>query len=258
MINHASIFSGIGGFDLAAQLMGWINIFHCENNSFCQKILKHYWPKAASYGDIKKTDFKAHRGLVDVLSGGFPCQPFSNSGRKKGTEDERYLWPEMLRAISVISPQYVVAENVVGIINWNGGVVFEQIHIDLEAQGYEVLTFVLPACGRNAPHRRDRVWFVGKRKASNSNSELLKGGGDSLEHEAPNKYFSELLCEDPWENFPSEYPVCGGNDGFSKKLDGITFSKFRSESIKGYGNAVSPHVVLPIFEVIERLIKNIN
>ena len=157
---HASLFSGIGGFDLAAEWMGWNNIFNCEKEHFCQKILKYYWPKAIQYGDIKTTDFTIWRGKINILTGGFPCQPFSHAGKRKGTKDDRHLWPEMLRAIHEIQPPWVIGENVPGLINWDGGLVFEQVQTDLEAEGYEVWPFILPACAVSAPHRRERIWFV--------------------------------------------------------------------------------------------------
>ena len=159
-MRHGSLFSGIGGFDLAAQWMGWENVFHCEWNEFGQKVLKYYWPKAISYHDITKTDFTIHRGQIDILTGGFPCQPYSAAGKRLGKEDERHLWPEMLRAIREIQPTWVVGENVLGLVNWNGGLVFDEVQTDLEAEGYEVQPYVLPAVSVNAPHRRDRVWFV--------------------------------------------------------------------------------------------------
>jgi len=159
-MTHGSLFSGIGGFDLAAEWMGWENLFHCEINEFGRKILKYHFPQSVSYEDITKTDFTIWRGRVDVLTGGFPCQPFSLSGKRKGTEDDRHLWPEMLRAIREIEPSYIVGENVYGIISWDDGLVFEQVQGDLEAEGYEVQPVVLPAASVNAPHRRDRVWFV--------------------------------------------------------------------------------------------------
>lgn len=159
-MKHASLFSGIGACELAATWMGWENVFHCEINPFGQQVLNYYWPESISYHDIKKTDFRTHRGTVDVLSGGFPCQPFSTAGKRKGTEDDRNLWPEMLRAVQEIRPHWVVAENVRGLTNWNGGLVFDQVQSDLETAGYEVLPFLLPACGVGAPHRRDRIWFV--------------------------------------------------------------------------------------------------
>ena len=166
-VTHGSLFSGIGGFDLAAEWMGWENKFHCEWNDFGQKVLKHYWPNATSYGDITKTDFSIHRGSIDIISGGFPCQPYSMAGKRKGKEDDRHLWPEMLRAIREIQPRWVVGENVLGLVNWSGGLVFHEVQADLEAAGYEVWPYVLPACGVNAPHRRDRVWFVAKNTNEN-------------------------------------------------------------------------------------------
>ena len=162
-MTHGSLFSGIGGFDLAAEWMGWENKFHCEWNEFGQRVLKHYWPNAESFHDITKTDFKKYANQIDILTGGFPCQPYSLAGKRKGKEDERQLWPQMLRAIREISPRWVVGENVFGLINWSGGLVFNEVQTDLEASGYEVWPYVLPAAPVNAPHRRDRVWFVAHR-----------------------------------------------------------------------------------------------
>jgi DNA (cytosine-5)-methyltransferase 1 len=159
-MRHGSLFSGIGGFDLASEWMGWENVFHCEWNEFGQKVLNYYWPKAISYHDITKTDFSIHRGRIDIITGGFPCQPYSSAGKRLGKEDERHLWPEMLRAIREIQPTYIVGENVRGLVNWNGGLVFDEVQSDLEAEGYEVTPFLLPAASVNAPHRRDRIWFI--------------------------------------------------------------------------------------------------
>jgi DNA (cytosine-5)-methyltransferase 1 len=159
-MKHGSLFSGIGGFDLAAEWMGWTNVFHCEVNEFGKKVLEHYWPNAISFGNVTDINFRPYRGTIDIISGGFPCQPYSSAGKRLGKEDERHLWPEMLRAIREIQPRWVVGENVLGLVNWNGGLVFEEVQADLEAEGYEVQPFILPACAVNAPHRRDRVWFV--------------------------------------------------------------------------------------------------
>ena len=131
---HGSLFSGIGGFDLAAEWMGWENVFHCELNEFGKRDLNHYWPYSKSYDDIKRTDFTIHRGSIDILTGGFPCQPYSQAGKRLGKEDERHLWPEMLRAIREISPRWIVGENVRGIITWNGGMVFDEVQADLETE----------------------------------------------------------------------------------------------------------------------------
>jgi DNA (cytosine-5)-methyltransferase 1 len=159
-MKHGSLFSGIGGFDLASEWMGWENVFHCEWMEFPRKVLDYYWPNADSHIDICKTDFKKYANKIDILTGGFPCQPFSMAGKRKGTEDERYLWGEMLRAVQEIKPKFVIAENVFGITNIDGGLVFEQVCLDLEIEGYEVQPFIIPACAKNAPHRRDRCWFI--------------------------------------------------------------------------------------------------
>lgn len=113
---HGSLFSGIGGPEIAAEEMGWKNMFHCEINPFGRKILDYWFPNSKSYEDITKTNFTEWRGKINVLTGGFPCQPFSCAGQRKGAEDDRYLWPEMLRAIREIQPDWVVGENVAGII----------------------------------------------------------------------------------------------------------------------------------------------
>jgi DNA (cytosine-5)-methyltransferase 1 len=394
-MKHGSLFSGIGGFDLAAEWMGWQNVFHCEWNEFGQKVLHHHFPNSISYNDITQTDFTIHRGHIDILTGGFPCQPYSAAGKRLGKEDDRHLWPEMLRAIREIQPTWVVGENVLGLVNWNGGLVFDEVQTDLEAQGYEVQPYVLPACAVNAPHRRDRVWFVAyrngigrdersgdrekrhfsldeKRNASQSESErsewisgageicsdgsasnsqtpentlrsgcslgeseqegaeiwefgdISSGGSDGIylsEGDASNPASksgerlrpeqrelsqqeqgelggnsSELGGESDasytssrgiqghgresinrkfqtnefdknnskgkqrmdWREFPTQSPICSRNDGVSFKLDGITFPKWRNESIKAYGNAVVPQVVYQIFKAIEQYNKKMN
>lgn len=160
MLRHGSLFSGIGGFDLASDWMGWENVFHCEWNPFGQRVLKYYWPNSISHNDITKTDFSIYRGEIDIITGGFPCQPYSTAGKRLGKDDNRHLWPEMLRAIREIQPRWVVGENVRGLVSWNGGMVFEEVQTDLESEGYEVQPFILPASSVNAPHLRQRVWFV--------------------------------------------------------------------------------------------------
>ena len=183
-MNHASLFSGIGGAEVAASMMGWQNLFHCEIQEFPRKVLDYWFPNSESYEDITKTDFTKWHGKVDVLTGGFPCQPFSLAGRRKGADDNRYLWPQMLRAIRQIHPTWVVGENVNGIktmvescqVTQMGRTdyLFEENHLyreesrftldkicaDLEAEGYSVQPIVIPACAIGAPHRRDRVWII--------------------------------------------------------------------------------------------------
>ena len=186
-MNHASLFSGIGGAEVAASMMGWQNLFHCEIQEFPRKVLDYWFPNSESYEDITKTDFTKWHGKVDVLTGGFPCQPFSLAGRRKGADDNRYLWPQMLRAIRQIHPTWVVGENVAGIKTMvescqvtqmgRSDYLFEENHLyreesrftldkicaDLEAEGYSVQPLVIPACAIGAPHRRDRVWIIAHR-----------------------------------------------------------------------------------------------
>ena len=186
-MNHASLFSGIGGAEVAASMMGWQNLFHCEIQEFPRKVLDYWFPNSESYEDITKTDFTKWGGKVDVLTGGFPCQPFSLAGRRKGADDNRYLWPQMLRAIRQIHPTWVVGENVAGIktmvepcqVTQMGRTddIFEENHLyreesrftldkicaDLEAERYSVQPLVIPACAVGAPHRRDRVWIIAHR-----------------------------------------------------------------------------------------------
>jgi DNA (cytosine-5)-methyltransferase 1 len=159
-MKHIGLFEGIGGFSLAAHKFGIETIAWCEWNPFCQIILKDLLPNANQHNDIKATDFTVYRGQCYLLTGGFPCQPFSVAGQQKGTGDDRYLWPEMFRAVREIQPRWVIAENVPGLVSWSDGLVFEQVLSDLESEGYEVTAFILPAASINAPHKRDRVWIV--------------------------------------------------------------------------------------------------
>jgi DNA (cytosine-5)-methyltransferase 1 len=155
-LSHGSLFSGIGGFDLAAQWMGWNNIFQCEKDEWCRKVLAKNFPNTKRFEDIKEFNAKEYNGTIDVISGGFPCQPFSVAGQRKGKEDDRYLWAEMLRVIGEVQPKFVVGENVTGII----GMALDTVLSDLEAQNYTTETYIIPACSKNAWHRRDRVWIV--------------------------------------------------------------------------------------------------
>lgn len=262
---HGSLFSGIGGFDLAAQWMGWNNVFHCEINPFGRRILSYYWPNAISYGDITTTDFSLHTGKIDILSGGFPCQPYSIAGKRKGKEDHRDLWPAMFTTIKTIQPRWVVGENVRGIINWSRGLVFDEIQTQMEVEGYEVFSFVLPACSVQAPHQRDRTWIIAykgspeNRINSNTSNERFQqcsqnGKFGILEKERKSIWSSFTGIHSKikwWEIFPAISPFCTGSNGLSGKLDGITFPKWRIESIKGGGNAVVPQLVYRIFKIIE-------
>lgn len=325
-MTHGSLFSGIGGFDLASEWMGWTNVFNCDIEEFPRQVLKYHFPNAIQYDDIKQTDFTAHAGQIDVLTGGFPCQPYSHAGKRLGKEDDRHLWPEMLRAVREIRPRWIVGENVRGLLSWNDGLVFEEVHTDLEAEGYEVQAFILPAAGVNAPHRRERIWFIAhtnsnckselsehdtKRcrelgeSSSNTNGIRYRGGasegcskrqqGKLLQNQQERRevdceaqrysgeqFYSDTLCKrlqgnkfnetsagkerkqknsrytasqlyqtQNWEQFPTQSPICGGDDGLPRELDAISFSKWRIESIKGYGNAIVPQVAYRLLQSIQ-------
>lgn len=184
-MTHASLCTGIGACELAATWMGWENLFSCEIDEFCNKVLKYHYPKATHYGNIFEQDFREWRGRVDVLTAGFPCQVYSLAGKRLGDKDDRYLWPQVLRVIEEIRPTWFVGENVAGILSMvlTGEEVkvgsytdvcgesytmhetrqvyaVEQIKRDLASIGYSVQPVVIPACAVGAPHRRDRVWFI--------------------------------------------------------------------------------------------------
>lgn len=287
IFTHGSLFSGIGGFDLAAEWIGWRNAFHCEINEFCTKILNYHFPNAEHYTDITKTDFTKWRGKIDVLSGGFPCQPFSVAGKRKGTDDYRYLWPEMLRAIQEIRPTWIVGENVAGITSMvqpgkevemgyqesifgednrervllRQEYIIETICKDIEREGYSVQPIIIPACAVGAPHKRDRIWLIANctdtgfesmrqpwENSTNAIEPIANTTSEGLQREVPHL---TIMPPKSFSDFPTQSPICRRNDGFSDKLDGITLPKWRKESIKAYGNAIVPQVAYEIFKAIQ-------
>lgn len=402
-MTQASFFSGFGGFDLPADWMGWENAFHCEINPFARRILEYYWTNATSYEDITKADFSIWRNKIDIITGGFPCQPFSNAGNRKGTDDMRYLWPAMCKAIDIIRPAWVIGENVAGLLSMAGEpgndpevffkvdrrniarlqevdsyeavfvrqekMLLQNICKDLEKIGYSVQPFIVPAAAVGAPHRRDRIWIVananeirsggsatigniqkkdqaqrsnifkqtigsglqriithtngteqeykygkdhktkgeiwgnkavhvsgelfGNGNASNAADIGTRGIRNQKEKTGPRKgnqlsggqcgvsnkegamaypngkrheecqpfhitnkqgqYCGKNFNREShgWVNFPTQPPICSGDDGVSSQLDGITFSNWRNESIKGYGNAIVPQVAYEFYKAIQ-------
>jgi DNA (cytosine-5)-methyltransferase 1 len=287
-MTHGSLFSGIGGFDLAAEWMGWENVFHCEYDPFCQKVLKHHFPNSKLYEDIKTFDATDYSGRIDILTGGFPCQPFSTAGKREGTKDNRHLFPEMLRVIQEVKPKYVLGENVSGLLNWSGGMVFDEVCADLEAEGYEVVPVLLPASGKNAPHLRNRIWFVAhsnfdhdrrtpRQNESESRKERLQERNEVRESTESGEVFGSstnpndtgctwereltesatqkraINSSDAWGDFPTQSALCRRDDGFPEGLDGISVSRWRNQSLKSYGNAIVPQVAHEIFKAIQKM-----
>lgn len=154
-MTFGSLFAGIGGFDLGLERAGMKCLWQCERDKFCNKVLAKHWPEVTRYDDITTLDVSA-LAPVDLICGGFPCQPFSVSGKRKGAEDDRFLWPAMLKVIETVRPTWVLGENVPGLVSMG----IENMLFDLENIGYGVRAFVVPACAVGAEHRRDRVWIV--------------------------------------------------------------------------------------------------
>ncbi len=269
------LFSGIGGFSLGLERAGMETVAFCEIDKFCQKVLKKHWPQVPIFEDITKLDGKQFYGTVDVVCGGFPCQPFSIAGKQRGEEDNRDLWPEMFRVIKEAKPTWIVGENVAGFVN----MAFERTASDLESEGYEVEAFIIPACAVTAPHRRDRIWIIAyshgnstrqnrysnqsstsqlanvqetqqerncpsifnqgcfglSSVSSNSTSTRLEGENWSKSQQSQFARFNE------WE---AESPICRDDYGLP----------YRMERIKALGNAVVPQIP----EIIGKLIMRVH
>lgn len=257
-ITHCSLFAGIGGFDLAAEWMQWENKFQCEKDEWCRKVLAKNFPTVERYGDITKESFTNWVHKITILTGGFPCQPFSVAGAERGAGDERYLWGEMLRAINEIKPPYIVAENVPGLLTNSGGMVFKQVCADLEHSGYEVQAVIIPAAGKNAIHKRERVWIIaysndratehaiqaGWNLSASVDENVYTNSNSSRQQECrterrtPGHLTSSFSGE-------IETAICGADDGLSYWVD----------RIRGLGNAIVPQVAFEIFCGIEFCIK---
>lgn len=243
MLTHGSLFSGIGGFDLAAEWAGWENIFHCEWNEEAKNVLKHYWPNSISYGDITKTDFSIHRGNIDIVSGGFPCQPFSMAGKRKGQEDDRFLWPEMLRAIKEIAPSWVVAENVYGLLNIDNGYTVEMVCSDLETIGYEKpIIFDCTADSVGLPTMERHIWIITKTINERCKRSLPKQNENKQDTEGK---FQRNDKGDGNGRDISESEFLRVDKRVSNRLD-----KADKQRLIQMGNAIPPQVAYQIFKAI--------
>ena len=285
MFRHGSLFSGIGGFDLAAEWMGWENVFQVEWDEYCQKVLAKNFPNTKRYGNIKDFDGTKYRGLIDIISGGFPCQPFSVAGKRKGNTDDRFLWPEMLRIIEEIKPYFIVGENVGGLVSMENGKILDRILADLENKGYKTEQYIIPACAVGAWHRRDRIWIIAHpingEYRINKQSDKKKNGiqklnretvcsrmpigaittntnnrgkrNEGIEPEKIQKLKGFQRGKDKriyadWQRRPDLFTpiLCRSYDGIPNGVD----------RIKGLGNAIVPQVVYQIFKAIDEFVCN--
>ena len=268
-MKHGSLFSGIGGFDLAAEWVGWENVLQVENDKFCNKVLKKNFPKVKRYGDIK--EFKGKPGQCDIISGGFPCQPFSHAGKRQGETDNRFLWFEMLRVITEIKPSWVVGENVTGLLSLENGKTFDRILTSLETKGYTIESFIIPACGVGAWHRRDRVWII----AHSSSTRRTRNGTNEIDRCNRNngrqntKILQDVSNTDNqglqrnrecrenkgWGN-TKRYPGqdCRARESWTTepKLGRVANGiPNRVDRLKGLGNAIIPQVAFELFKAID-------
>jgi len=223
---HLDLFSGIGGFALAAEAAGWNTVGFAEVDDYASRVLKRHWPDAPNYGDVRNVPATP----VELVTGGFPCQPFSLVGKRAGTADDRYLWPEMLAVVRRCRPAWVLGENVPGIVN----MALEQVCIDLEGEGYAVWPLVIPACAVGAWHRRDRVWIVAydgrdRDRRPDGAGWRERQQGEDVPHSWERTWQSDVL----WKSEPE----------VGRVVHGVSNGTHRMRRL---GNAIVPQVAYPL------------
>ncbi|GCD83692.1 hypothetical protein PTHTG4_27560 [Parageobacillus thermoglucosidasius] len=232
------LFAGIGGMALAAGWAGIETIAFCEKDQFCQKVLKKHWPHVPIFDDIKKMNrqvLEEHGviekdGTVDLISGGFPCQPYSIAGKRRGKEDDRDLWPEMFRIIKEIRPTWVVGENVANFANME----LDRTLFDLESIGYRGRAFIIPACAVGAEHRRDRVFIVAH--SSSKRLERVHNESNRIDLQLPKEIISGFKRK-------ATPRVLRRGNGIPNRVD----------RIRALGNAVVPQQIYPVFKFIREI-----
>lgn len=238
LVVHLDLFSGIGGFALAAQMVGGIKtVGFCEINPYAKKVLAKNFPEIPIHDDVKTLNPKDY-GRIDLITGGYPCQPFSSAGQRKGEDDDRHLWPAMRRIIEESRPRWVLSENVVGHITLG----LDQVLAEMESIGYSATATVIPACAVDALHRRDRIWIIA--------------------HSA-GKHVDQHVCERPddqWEGASSNGPALRADagdhhrwapePGVRRVADGIPSRVDRNH---GLGNAIVPQVAAEILRCMMRV-----
>ena len=202
LVKLLDLFSGIGGFSYGLEKTGFQTVAFCEMDKYCKLVLQKHWKGTKIYSDVKEiTKERLEADGIespDIITGGFPCQPFSVAGKQKGTSDDRHLWPEMFRIIKELKPRWVIGENVRGIVNIQDGVVFETVCTDLESEGYEVQAFNIPAAGVGAPHRRERIWIVANsRRTLRQGSSIREKNEDETKKEDANQYQRSSSSPEP-------------------------------------------------------------
>lgn len=274
-MNGLSLFSGVGGIDVAFEACGGKVIAMCEIDPFCQQVLRKHWPDVPLFGDVREVSGQ-NVGEVEIIYGGFPCQPFSVAGKQQGKEDARFLWPEFSRLVSEIKPRWVLAENVPGILT----IAADSICQDLESKGYSVGVFSYEALAVGAPHKRSRVFFVAH---SNSKRELQPEGcvkdiggwvSNGSEEADSSTYSNSQRCQKQRLTLPESKELCGiercsrrsSESRMGRVVDGLSpwMDRYwdwgipkvakgipnRVARLKALGNAVVPAQVIPIFKAI--------
>ena len=267
-MRHLDLFSGIGGFSLAAE-WAWGSDYECvgfvEIDKFCQKVLKKNFPDVPIYDNIfnvKGDEF----GTVDLITGGFPCQPFSVAGKQRGKNDERYLWPEMLRICKIVKPQWIIAENVSGILSLDNGKTFEEILLSLENINYWPEVYIIPACSTKAPHRRDRVWIVansvGKRRTREKSNEIDRCNNNNQRRDT--EIFSQYSNSDgllrreheagvrQYNHIKPIHEIFEINETYARNERNTDGVSSRMDRLKSLGNSSVPQVAHEIMKFIKQ------
>jgi DNA (cytosine-5)-methyltransferase 1 len=265
-MNHLSLFSGIGGIDLAAEWAGMRTVAFVEQNKFCQQVLAKHWPGVPIHDDVRTVGAKDFAEPIHVISGGFPCQPFSHAGKQLGTEDDRHLWPEYLRLIKELKPSWVVGENVIGIEH----LALDDVLASLESESYETRAFDIPACAVGARHQRRRFFIIGysnrngesarakyaemaelqgasRGMGANTNPECIRlqrraTSAAEGEEKSRDEQLSGFLQFGTWDEI--------SEPSFYGSIDGLPDLAHRNQAL---GNAVVPQQIYPIMKAIAEI-----
>jgi len=272
-MKHLDLFSGIGGFALAAKWAGWETVAFCEKEQYAKRVLGRHWPNVPVIEDIRNITEKVG---CDIITGGFPCQPFSVAGKQKSTADDRHLWPELLRVIALERPTWIVAENVPGIV----GLALDQVLADLESAGYSSRALIIPACAVDAPHRRDRVWIMAH--SSSSRTGGVAGETENAKRGTDRKHVPSLqqrdgeACTNRADSASESKSLSNSNSTRRKKQRGTIATKAKHQTVecggqwpaepsvgrvangipnrvdrlRGLGNAIVPQVAYQLFKFI--------